>query len=435
MPEQRPLRLTEYKAADLAATWLTERDVERLHALQKRGALTVRETRGGWRISAQATVGVLVLDRVRLAIEPKLEIDGDQLIYWLAYALAAPVQHEPTIRRWLTSPRGYAELVPAALLIACQALLREGLHRHYVDHRRVEPVVRGRIDAAAQVTRRYGQLDQLHVRTFDRDADIWENRVLGTALRAAGRLASERLARALHTAAASFPADPAPSASLRSLERCHYSRVNARYRPAHTWARLVLRGGGVTDLLADEGLTAESLLLQMPRLWERVVRRLISDAAAPYGARMVPSSGEIALTAHDGRRWATSYRPDVLLRLPNEENGQGAWLPVDAKYKSYDSKGVAAQDVHQLLTYIAGYAPAATPTGAIVYPRSGGPAHRTVRVAGPRGLLGTIHVLGVGTAATPEQSVAWLRSHWPDVKRLNMPVRHSVGAPATNTND
>jgi hypothetical protein len=71
------------------------------------------------------------------------------------------------------------DLVAAALLEQCVKLVRDGLRRDYVRRQSLEPVLRGHLDFAAQVTRRYGQLDQLHIRTFDRETDIWDNRVLG----------------------------------------------------------------------------------------------------------------------------------------------------------------------------------------------------------------------------------------------------------------
>ncbi|MFJ9833668.1 hypothetical protein ACIRU2_20135 [Streptomyces sp. NPDC101169] len=101
------------------------------------------------------------MDRLRLVVEPKFAIPGEQLMTWLAYALHTPV---PTAaRRWSTAPDGYADLVAAALLEECEKLLREGLRRDYVRRQRLEPVLRGRLDVAAQATRRFGQLDQLHV--------------------------------------------------------------------------------------------------------------------------------------------------------------------------------------------------------------------------------------------------------------------------------
>ncbi|WGP13337.1 hypothetical protein [Streptomyces sp. SH5] len=71
---------------------------------------------------------------------------------------------------------------------------------------------------------------------------------------------------------------------------------------------------------------------------------------------------------------------------------------------------MSADDVHQLLTYRGGYGPAEDPIAVIVHPRTGGNAQRILRVRGPNGLLGTVHVLGVDTRATPEQATDWISS-------------------------
>ncbi|GAA2571100.1 McrBC 5-methylcytosine restriction system component [Streptomyces roseoviolaceus] len=412
MPDRPPVQLGEYESAPLEPDQLTPRDVARLHALQARGCLTLTRERTGWRLKADATVGVLVLDRVRVVIAPKFAIPGEQLMSWLAYALGTPVP--ATARRWATGPDGYADLVAAALLEECERLLREGLRRDYVRRRSAEPVLRGRLDVAAQATRRYGQLDQLHVRTFDREADIWDNRVLGSALKAALTLtANPDLARALHGVAGSFPQAPTPAAALRTLDRTHYTRLNARYRPAHTWARLLLRGGGVTDLLTNHGTTADGLLLAMPPLWEAVVRRLGTEAAGPHGGHAVPSGSGVGITVRGDLGNASAFRPDLLLSLPalpRHDTAHRTLLPVDAKYKRYDRHGVSADDVHQLLTYSSGYAHTDAPTAVIVHPQPGSHAQRTLQVRGAKGLLATIHVLGVDTRTTPEQATAWIGS-------------------------
>ena len=409
MPDRTPVQLGEYESAPLEPDQLTPRDVDRLHALQARGCLTLTPDRTGWRLKADATVGVLVLDRVRVVIAPKFAIPGEQLMSWLAYALGTPVP--ATVRRWATGPDGYADLVAAALLEQCERLLREGLRRDYVRRRSVEPVLRGRLDVAAQATRRYGQLDHLHVRTFDREADIWDNRVLGSALKAALSLtASPDLARALHGAAGVFPQAPTPAAALRALDRTHYTRLNARYQPAHTWARLLLRGGGVTDLLTDHGTTADGLLLAMPALWEAVVRRLGTEAVGPHGGHAVPGGSGVGITVRGDLGSASTFRPDLLLSLPGHDTALRTLLPLDAKYKRYDRHGVSAADVHQLLTYGSGYTSADAPTAVIVHPQPGSHAQRTLQVRGPKGLLGIIHVLGVDTRTTPDQATAWIGS-------------------------
>ncbi|GAA3051093.1 McrC family protein [Streptomyces glomeratus] len=413
MPDHRPeIRLGEYQTTDLGTDQLTAGDVARLHALQGRGCLSLTTSRTGWRLKAGATVGVLVLDRIRLVVEPRFAIPGDQLMTWLAYALHT---HVPmTARRWSTGPDGYADLVAAALLEECEKLLREGLRRDYVRRQSLEPVLRGRLDVAAQATRRFGQLDQLHVRTFDREADIWDNLVLGIALQAAFSLTSDsRLASALHGITDAFPHASTPATALRALQRTQYTRLNARYRPAHTWARLLLRGGGVTDLQTDDGTTAGGLLLAMPALWEAVVRRLATEAAVPRGGRPVPSNGGTGITVRGDLGSTSTFRPDLLLRLPATGTDQYTLLPIDAKYKRYDRRGVSAGDIHQLLTYSAGYTPAEAPRAVIVHPQPGEYARRTLRIGSPQRGLGVIHVLGIDTHAPPEQASAWMRAALP----------------------
>ncbi|WP_330336871.1 McrC family protein [Streptomyces sp. NBC_00557] len=414
MPDRTEVRIGEYGSALLAYSQLTPRDVKRLRALQAHGRLGLDQTPTGWRLKAGATVGLLVLDRVRLVMEPKFALPGDRLMDWLAYALGAPAPLPVASRHWATGPEGYADLVAAALLEQCERLLREGLRRDYVRRQSLEPVLRGRLDVAAQATLRYGQLDKLHIRTFDRETDIWDNRVLGTALQVASALTtSPDLTRDLHTIADAFPKATPPDAALRALDRTRYTPLNARYRAAHIWSRLLLRGGGVTDILTDRGTAADGLLLAMPALWEAVVRRLVTDAAAPHGGRGVPSSGAAGITVRGDLGITSAFRPDVLLSLPDRDPTVRALLPVDAKYKRYDRHGVGAEDVHQLLTYSAAYTPGDDRRAVIVHPRAGGHSYRALRVDSPRGRLGNIHVLGIGTHALPQEAAAWVGSVLP----------------------
>ncbi|MFE5033162.1 McrC family protein [Streptomyces sp. NPDC056683] len=414
MPDRTDVRLGEYGTALLRAEQLTPRDVERLRVLQARGCLNLDQARSGWRLKADATVGILVLDRVRVVIEPKFAIPGEQLMSWLAYALGAPEPLLATPRRWATGPEGYADLVATALLEQCGQLVRGGLRRDYVRRQGLEPVLRGRLDVTAQVSQRYGQLDRLHIRTFDREVDIWDNRVLGTALRVACTLtAHPNLARDLHTIADAFPQASTPDAALRALDRTRYTRLNVRYHAAHTWARLLLRGGGVTDILTDSGVTADGILLSMPALWEAVVRRLAAEASAPQGGHPIPSGGPTGITVQGDLGSASTFRPDVLLSLPGGAASARTLLPVDAKYKRYDRYGVGAADVHQLLTYSAGYARRNDPCAVLVHPCQSGHSRRVLSVSGPQGPIGSIHVLGVDTRTAPQRAVEWIRSVLP----------------------
>ncbi|MFI5503474.1 McrC family protein [Nocardia asteroides] len=398
------IRVTEYESVSLSLDQLSDTDLTRLRALHAQRKCTITPDRTGWTFTARATVGVLALDRVRLIITPKVAFTGDSLLRWYCYATTTPVPHDSTVRQWRVHRNGLPDLAAAALLNECRTLLRDGLRRDYVRRDVVEPVLRGRLDFVTQATKRYGMLDRLHSCTFDRAIEIWENQLCGRAIRTACTMVTEpRLARQLSLIATEFPTT-ATGGALRQLDRATYTRLNQRYRAAHLWSGLILRGGGVTDLLVDTGSGADSLLLDMPTLWEAVVRRLVQDAA-PVGTEVVPSTGSVAITVRGDLSLRPPFRPDILV-----ERADGSKYPIDAKYKTYADRPVSAADIHQLLTYTAGYAPLPTPYAAIVHPRPASASHRAVQVNGNGRHLGTIHVHGVDTDTTPERAAATLRT-------------------------
>ncbi|MFJ5092856.1 PE-PGRS family protein [Streptomyces sp. NPDC088557] len=394
-----------------------------LAKLRSSTAVSVTENRHGYVIGAHATVGVLQLDHLRLVLRPKFPIGGSRLIDWLCYAHGSPEPDE-TLRNWPLGRDGYAGLVPAALLHECGLLLRRGLRRDYVRRRSVDTTLRGRLDVEAQATRCYGAVDRLHLQTFEHEDGGWENLVCGAALSvAAQRSTDRRQTRLLLDAAGRFPAPRRPLDALPLLTRARYTRLNDHYRPAHAWARTVLGGGGVADLLEPHGFGARSLLLNLNVLWEAVVRRMCVDAAVTEGGGAAGQDEGMIRTYGGIRRPGTrdpSFRPDVLLAFPapGTVGGTGApgpsganasgpasrFLAVDAKYKKYNEKNVSAEDRHQLLTYIAGYTDPGTPLALVVHPSPGEPLRRVLRVEGPRGLLGVIEVLGLDTHAAPKDA-------------------------------
>ncbi|MGW2744463.1 McrC family protein [Streptomyces sp. NPDC001450] len=406
----RDVFVQEHKSVVLEPGELTEADQRVLDRLRDKDRLRLQRTPDGWKLEARSTVGVLRLQHVRLVVAPKMAISGARLMSWLCYARDTRLPFDdPASRKWLTGSAGYAAVVPHALLTECRALLDEGLRRDYVRTEQVQPVLRGQLDLRAQLTHRYGVVDRLHVRNFERRVDTWENLVCGAALHAAIPLAADaNLALALRDLAERFPRPQLPVTAPRLLARARYTRLNSRYRPAHTWARLVLGGGGVTDLLHDRGLPAGSLLLRMDRLWEVVVQRMAARAAQEFGGRHVEVAEVPAIrTSDETGPYPQPFRPDILVRF---EDPEARYLPVDAKYIGYDGKRLSAENRHQLLTYIAGYTTPDAPLAALVHPGPEGATSRTVRIDGPGGRhLGTIRVLGIDTRLTPEQAAQPLR--------------------------
>lgn len=407
---RREVEIEEYGSAIVPRADLSTADVQRLRDLK---AVTLSERRNHWLLTARTLSGVLELSRVRLILRPKLSIAGNRLIDWLAYANGQNSTPDEELRNWRLGRDGYAGLVPAALLHECRLLLHRGLRRDYVPRQRVESTLRGRLNVEAQATRCFGGVAPLHVRTFEYESACWENLVCGAALTVASRRVSDPLLR--HRLAATAAEFPAPSRSvdpMTLLLRGQYSALNAHYRSAHAWARVVLGGGGPDDLLHPYGFGAQGLLLKLDDLWESVVRRMAVEAAVGAGGRRVKGSGHEIST--NGGLEDTSQRPfnpDVLLSFGPAAAPPEArrYLVVDAKYKDYVRTNVSRHDRHQLLTYIAGYADPSNPVALVVHPAEHGPTDRQLEVRGPRGLVGLIRVLGLDTRSDPGRAAGPLR--------------------------
>ncbi|MFH8616696.1 PE-PGRS family protein [Streptomyces sp. NPDC017979] len=400
--------LEEHASVTVPHSRLTANDLRVLRATK---AVSVTDGRHGYALKARATSGVLQLDLIRLVLRPKFPVEGKRLIDWLCYANNRPEPDE-TLRNWPIGADGYAGLVPAALLHECRLLLRRGLRRDYVRRERVDTTLRGRLDVEAQATRCFGAVDRLHLRTFEYEEGGWENLVCGAALTVAARRSTDpRLTRWLLDAAAGFPALRRPVDALPLLARGQYTRLNGHYRAAHSWARAVLGGGGVSDLLDPYGFGTKGLLLNLNVLWERVVKRMAFDAANDLGGRAArKQEGEIHTRGGHGSGYRP-FDPDVLLAFPRraQRPGDTRFLIVDAKYKKYEDRRVGSADRHQLLTYIAGYTAPDSALALVVHPSPHAATRRTLRIEGPRGRLGVIEVLGLDTRVPPGDAAEPLR--------------------------
>ncbi|MFG2114494.1 PE-PGRS family protein [Streptomyces sp. NPDC048718] len=408
-PARRKVTLDEYKSGNVPKSDLSSADLDRLRTLK---AVSVVEKRDHWVLTARTITGVMELSRIRLVLRPKFPIAGNRLIDWLSYANGQNSTVDKELRDWPLGKDGYAGLVPAALLHECRLLSRRGLRRDYVRRQRVDTTLRGRLDVAAQATKCFGAVDQLHVRTFEYEYGGWENLVCGAALAAAADQVNDpHLKHQLTVTAMDFPVPLRAPDALPLLARGRYSILNDHYRPAHAWARMVLGGGGPDNLLNPYGFGAQGLLLKLDDLWESVVRRMAIDAAAALGGRRARDSGHHIRT-HGRPDGGTPYfRPDVLLTFapPTAPPDSTLYLAVDAKYKDYAKKNVSREDRHQLLTYIAGYTAPVNPLALVVHPDPNGPSGHQLEFHGPRGLVGRILVLGLDTRADPKQAAEPLR--------------------------
>ena len=128
-----------------------------------------------------------------------------------------------------------------------------------------------------------------------------------------------------------------------------YDRLNAYYRRAHELAWLVLEGTqGLDDLYVSGDTRSFAFLLDMNRLFERFVERVLQVALASRGVDLLfqHRTGSVVRRADSGRTYSQLI-PDVLVR---SEQPVATW-PIDAKYKRYSERKVDPSDIAQVFLY------------------------------------------------------------------------------------
>jgi 5-methylcytosine-specific restriction enzyme subunit McrC len=158
----------------------------------------------------------------------------------------------------------------------------------------------------------------------------------------------------------------------------HYDRLNQHYKQAHELAWLVLEGTrGLDDLYATGDVRSFAFLLDMNRLFEVFVERLLAVALKPLNVQLAfqRPTASVVRRADTGGQYLRLI-PDTVATF-----GDGSVrLPIDAKYKRYSGKSLEPADVAQGFIYAAGLGPgpgAGLPQGLIVYPSESGSVEQT----------------------------------------------------------
>lgn len=319
---------------------------------EDRRRVLIEELAEGVRIQTFAHVGVVQLATFSVRILPKL-IGGESL-------LAAMIDHASGVdalrrfpRNWLSAPKGASLLDLYALLFlsACEQLLSDGLLFDYVEHEDALTKVRGRIRFREQMSRRFGRVDVIECRYDEPVTDIWENQLLALGLAACARLVRSEVIRArARRLFEHFRIHCSPARlSLRGLRRRrNYHRLNAHYEEVHELALLILDALGIEQLEEVGRQPVCAFLIDMNRLFEGFLERILSDTLADVGwtVKAQHSSNDVIRTVPTGNSYAT-LRPDYLL----EDLQSATRVPVDAKYKLYDDTIVANSDIYQTAIY------------------------------------------------------------------------------------
>jgi len=368
--------LPEWTNQTLPDVTLTPADqtlVELLMAEGKR--LSIDELRSGLRVITQAWVGVVRFERFDICIEPKLTGDNLGLVEMIAYTAGLDaLRRVQSVRTMHAAEGDLFDLLALLLAEACVKVARAGLLADYVAHEEALPAVRGRILADQQVIRQFGRIDRIECRFDEQDTDIAENQILAGALDICmARVKDEMVRRQVRRLQALFAEVCDPSAvDFRALRvTLSYNRLNEYYHDAHDLAWLILDGLGVHDILSSGATKSFAFLIDMNRLFEAFIERVLDALCTRSELRMWTQRKDRSILWDEiqQRPYATVI-PDILIA---RQAGGPAFLPLDAKYKRYDERKVSNDDIYQTMLYALAYGPRKgdhPPQALLLYPAS-----------------------------------------------------------------
>ncbi|MBI4590253.1 MAG: hypothetical protein HY725_15580 [Candidatus Rokubacteria bacterium] len=380
MDAARPvLALEEWQSRTLEGVTLTppeRRLVARLQA-EEHHRLGIDELRQGLRVTATSWVGVVRFEQFDLHITPKLAGNNLGLLELIEFTTGlGALQRLPGARELATEGSALLDLIGLLLADAAERLFNAGLYREYIEHDEDLPMVRGRILVAEQVLRHFGRVDRVACRFDEHDFDVLDNRLVAAALRLCGRhVADEGVRRRVRIVQDLFEqiCEPDQLDVVAARQMVSYHRLNDHYRDAHTLAWLVIDGLGVRDLFDPGGLSCFAFLLDMNALFERFVSLLVAKllGARGYRVRSQYADRSIILTADTNRPYGRVV-PDLLIDRPGPPQER---LAVDVKYKLYDERRLAPDDLYQAFLYAYAFKVGGSPQGAravLIYPATRG---------------------------------------------------------------
>jgi 5-methylcytosine-specific restriction enzyme subunit McrC len=305
---------------------------------------------GRLRVRARSWVGVVRVAGHEIRVVPKHTHGSLGVLTMLRYASGAIPERVHSARTVQEGDRNLLDLVCLLLADEAEMVVRQGVLQDYVEHEDTLAALRGRLLADRQVRMHYGQIDGIECRFDELEADIAENRILAAGLAVAGRVCADVAikARLRRLAAAFAELCSVAQGGADAAEPMEYTRRNKHYALGHVWAGLLLAQHGIHDLYAPGTPQTQAFLLDMNVLFERFIAQALEDSASgtPFRVDRQSSTDSIIVDALTGRTY-TRVRPDVLVRHGEREET----YPVDTKYKLYDDRRIASEDVYQAFLY------------------------------------------------------------------------------------
>jgi 5-methylcytosine-specific restriction enzyme subunit McrC len=292
---------------------------------------------GAWELTARQHVGAIVLNDLRVIIEPKVNLQN--LFYMLTFAHDLADFRREAVH--LATGDDLFEFIVVIFLRQVERLVQRGIYRTYVTAEENQSFLRGRLMLADHLRRNALHVQRFYQRTNEFTADVLENCILRYTLGLLSRLEyrDSTLRPQIHRVASAFAEVSLTPIAPSDCDRVVYTRLNAPYRTRVNLARLLIRH---LSLEGRAGSTEfASYLLDMNKVFELFVARFLSDHFANNTSIQVEIQPDIWLDADHQEKGI----PDIVLRQDGRR-----YLVLDTKYKRFHVKP-DKEDRNQMVTY------------------------------------------------------------------------------------
>lgn len=335
-PEVQVVALQEYKSVE--TDLLTLEQAEQLDRSYS-DYIQVTPTRDGLeRLTANSHVGTIVLDDLHIIIQPKTKVQN--LFYMLTYVYDLPeFRSEET---FLDVGEDIFEFIVTIFLKRVQKLIRQGLHRSYIEYEENEPYLRGRLLVADHLRTNLVNVGRFQQRTIDYTADVLENQILKYTLwllSQVGSYSDTTLSQTLRRTYSIFAEVNHKVVGASDCRSIHFNRLNQRYQTPINLAALLLQR------LSLEGNRGShrfgTYLFDMNQVFEKFVASYMQAYFQSHPYISVATQENIWLDEEKQEKGI----PDIVIR----HHGQPRYV-LDTKYKRFD-RGIKNEDRNQMWIY------------------------------------------------------------------------------------
>ena len=373
--------LQEYRTSKPLRLSVVERDTLR-EALPSIALHPISGESDCYSLRPESIIGALELGELSVAIEPKLDIS--RVIYLASYAMGAfnlrdegfSFEAAPTL----------VEALALALTSAARSAFARGLLHGYRTEQDALRTVRGRIDMAEQLRRRFDVLVPVEVQYDEFTDDILANRMVKAAAELIGRmhLTDRRSRDGLRWMGATLANVTAVRFSPHEVPEVAFDRLNEHYREVVTLSRLILK---YQALELDRGnRRAAGFLIDMNEVFQGFVTRALQESLG-LSERTFCSDKGLPRRIFLDQQGELRLEPDLTWW-----NGRTCTFVGDAKYKRIDIKSVPNADLYQILAYATALN---LPGGLLVYAKGEAePLEHEIRHSGKRLEVVTVDLAG-----------------------------------------